>query len=96
MGHYPAIDIEKSISRIMNNIVSKEHITAAQKFRAIYSKYEENRDVIQLGIYKKGADQELDLAIDLRSRLMQFLAQDIDDRSEFGNSIDELAASLGE
>ncbi len=95
-GHYPAIDIEKSISRIMNNIVSKEHISAAQKFRAIYSKYEENRDVIQLGIYKKGADQELDLAIDLRSRLMQFLAQDVDDRSEFDKSINELGACLAE
>ena len=96
VGHYPAIDIEKSISRIMNNIVSKEHINAAQKFRAIYSKYEENRDVIQLGIYKKGADQELDLAIDLRSRLMQFLAQDIDDRSEFEKSIQELVLTLAE
>ena len=96
VGHYPAIDIEKSISRIMNNIVSKEHITAAQKFRAVYSKYEENRDVIQLGIYKKGADQELDLAIDLRSRLMQFLAQDIDDRSEFDKSINELGSCLAE
>lgn len=96
VGHYPAIDIEKSISRIMNNIVSKEHIATAQRFRAIYSKYEENRDVIQLGIYKKGTDEELDLAIDLRSRLMQYLAQDIDDRSTFDNSIDQLGLSLTE
>ena len=94
IGHYPAIDIEKSISRIMNNIVSKEHIAAAQKFRAIFSKYEENRDVIQLGIYKKGADEELDLAIDLHSAFMRFLAQDIDDRSGFDKSVQELVLTL--
>ena len=94
VGHYPAIDIEKSISRIMNNIVNKQHIAAAQKFRATYSKYEENRDVVQLGIYKKGADQDLDKAIDMRPSLMRFLAQDVDDRSEFGQSIQELASTL--
>lgn len=96
IGHYPAIDIEKSISRIMNNIVNKEHIAAAQKFRAMYSKYEENRDVIQLGIYKKGTDEELDRAIDLRSQLMHYLAQDIDERSELNKSIQELGLALAE
>lgn len=85
-GHYPAIDIEKSISRIMNNIVSKDHIKMAQVFRSIYSKYEENKDVIQLGIYKKGSDEELDIAIALRDRLMNFLSQDIDDQSTFNDS----------
>lgn len=94
IGHYPAIDIEKSISRIMNNIVSKEHILLAQRFRAIYSKYEENKDVIQLGIYKKGTDEELDLAITLRNSLMQFLAQDIDERSSFEESITQLQLTL--
>ena len=94
VGHYPAIDIEKSISRIMNNIVSRDHVSLAQRFRAIYSKYEENKDVIQLGIYKKGTDEELDLAITLRAKLMQYLSQDIDEQSQFDNSIAELSAAL--
>ena len=90
-GHYPAIDIEKSISRIMNNIVGKDHIQLAQLFRSIYSKYEENKDVIQLGIYKQGSDQELDVAIMLREKLMQFLSQDIEERSKIDESIQALA-----
>lgn len=91
-GHYPAIDIEKSISRIMDNIVTKEHIQMAQLFRSVYSKYEENKDVIQLGIYKQGSDQDLDVAIMLRERLMKFLSQDVDERSQ----IDESIFSLGQ
>ncbi len=90
-GHYPAIDIEKSISRIMNNIVSKEHIQFSQIFRSIYSKYQENKDVIQLGIYKRGSDEELDIAIMLHDKLMAFLAQDVDERSHLEQSVLSLA-----
>ena len=91
-GHYPAIDIEKSISRIMNNIVSKDHIKLAQIFRSIYSKYEENKDVIQLGIYKKGSDEELDIAIALHENLMKFLSQDVEEQSELKGSIENLSS----
>ena len=91
-GHYPAIDIEKSISRIMNNIVSKDHIKLSQTFRSLYSKYQENRDVIQLGIYKSGSDQELDIAISFHEKLMKFLSQDIDEKSNFSDSIENLSS----
>ena len=90
-GHYPAINIEKSISRIMNNIVSKEHIALAQTFRSIYSKYEENKDVIQLGIYKKGSDEVLDIAISLHDKLMEFLSQDVNEQSKLEESIEMLS-----
>ena len=90
-GHYPAIDIEKSISRIMNNIVSKDHIQLAQLFRSVYSKYQENKDIIQLGIYKQGSDEELDVAIMLHDKLMNYLSQDINERSAIEQSIMELA-----
>ncbi len=89
-GHYPAIDIEKSISRIMNNIVTKEHIQFAQLFRSVYSKYQENKDVIQLGIYKQGSDEELDVAITLHKKLMDFLSQDVDEKSQLNESIDAI------
>lgn len=94
IGHYPAIDIEKSISRVMNNVVSAEHINLAQKFRKLYSKYEENKDVIQLGIYKPGSDQEIDHAIELRSKLIDFLTQSIDECSFYQNATQELQALL--
>lgn len=90
-GHYPAIDIEKSISRIMNNIVSKDHIQFAQLFRSIYSKYQENKDVIQLGIYKRGSDEELDIAIMLHDKLMKFLSQDVNERATLEEAITSLA-----
>lgn len=95
VGHYPAIDIEKSISRVMNNVVSAEHVSLAQKFRKLYSKYEENKDVIQLGIYKKGSDQEIDYAIDLRTKLIDFLTQSVDESSQYQNATQELQLLLG-
>ncbi len=91
-GHYPAIDIEKSISRIMNNIVSKDHIKLSQTFRSIYSKYQENKDVIQLGIYKAGSDQDLDIAISFHEKLMSFLSQDVSEKSSYDDSIEKLTS----
>lgn len=89
-GHYPAIDIEKSISRIMNNVVSNEHLQFAHLFRSVYSKYQENKDVIQLGIYKKGSDEELDVAIMLYQKLTAFLTQDVDKRFTLSESVSDL------
>jgi flagellum-specific ATP synthase len=76
-GHYPAIDIEQSASRVMHNVVSKEHFEAARRFRAIYSKYEKGRDLIQIGAYARGSDTALDEAIGLHDGMGQFLQQDM-------------------
>lgn len=94
VGHYPAIDIEKSISRVMNNVVSQEHIHLAQRFRKIYSTYEENKDVIQLGIYKKGSDIEIDQSIQLRAKLIDYLTQSVDECSLYQNAVVELQQLL--
>ena len=76
-GHYPAIDIEQSASRVMHNVVSREHFELARRFRAIYSKYEKGRDLVQIGAYAQGSDPALDEAIALHDNMSQFLQQDM-------------------
>lgn len=73
--HYPAIDLLRSNSRVMQNIVSKEHLGLADHFRRLWATYEENRDLISLGAYKRGTDAEIDEAIAKRPALKQFLVQ---------------------
>ncbi len=74
-GHYPAIDIEKSISRVMPMVTSDEHLTMARTVKQYYSLYQQNRDLITIGAYQRGADHRLDLAIAIRPMLEQFLQQ---------------------
>lgn len=76
-GHYPAIDVEQSASRVMHNVVSREHFELARRFRAIYSKYERGRDLIQIGAYAQGSDPALDEAIALHDSMREFLQQDM-------------------
>ncbi|MFO1263869.1 MAG: flagellar protein export ATPase FliI [Rhodoferax sp.] len=76
-GHYPAIDIEQSASRVMHNVVSREHFELARRFRAIYSRYARSRDLIQIGAYVRGSDPALDDAIALHPTMNHFLQQDM-------------------
>ena len=74
-GHYPAIDVEKSISRVMPMVTSEEHILMARTLKQYYSLYQQNRDLITIGAYQKGADPRIDQAIAIRPVLEQFLQQ---------------------
>ncbi len=74
-GHYPAIDIEKSISRVMPMVTSDEHLMMARTLKQFYSLYQQNRDLIAIGAYQKGADPRIDQAIAIRPVLEQFLQQ---------------------
>lgn len=76
-GHYPAIDVEQSASRVMHNVVSREHFELARRFRAIYSRYARSRDLVQIGAYVRGSDPALDEAIALHEGMNQFLQQDM-------------------
>jgi flagellum-specific ATP synthase len=77
-GHYPAIDIEASISRVMPAVVSREHMRSAQRFRQVYSAYRQQRDLISVGAYQKGSDPRIDEAIVLWPKLSSFLQQETD------------------
>jgi len=76
-GHFPAIDIEASISRAMNSITDSAHQRLAQQFRQLHSLYEKNRDLISVGAYQQGTDSAIDHAILMHPQLMKFLAQDM-------------------
>jgi len=75
-GHYPAIDVLGSLSRVMSNVTAKPQQAAAQRARALLAAYEEKRDLIALGAYSKGSDARLDQAISASPELERFLRQD--------------------
>lgn len=90
INHYPAIDVQASVSRVMNAIVSKEHKEAAAKLRQILAKYSQIELLIQLGEYKKGADSEGDFAISHIDAVNKFLKQGLNEKSTFQETLDSL------
>ncbi|WP_293780309.1 flagellar protein export ATPase FliI [uncultured Oxalicibacterium sp.] len=91
-GHYPAIDIEQSISRAMHNITSSDHQKEARKLKQLTSRYQRNRDLISVGAYSAGTDPVLDEAIHLHPQIEAFLQQDITERSGINESLGQLSA----
>ena len=89
-GHYPAIDVEKSISRVMPMVTSEEHMMMARTVKQCYSLYQQNRDLITIGAYQKGADPRLDQAIAIRPKLEQFLQQKMKDVVSYGDCLQAL------
>lgn len=74
-GHYPALDVTQSISRLMNRLTSKEQQAAARELRKLLAHYEEKRDFVTLGAYEPGSDKELDRALTLLEPIMALLQQ---------------------
>ena len=90
-GHYPAIDIEASISRVMPQVVTPEQMTQAQQFKQLWSRLSQSRDLISVGAYVAGGDKETDLAIALQPRLVGFLRQGLNENVSQEQSRDQLA-----
>ena len=76
-GHYPAIDVERSVSRVMTAVASRDHLLAARRMRQLLAKVNKARDLIQLGAYQPGHDQELDTAVKLQPQMNALLQQDM-------------------
>ena len=93
-GHFPAIDIEQSASRVMHSVVSREHFEMARRFRAIYSRYEKGRDLVQIGAYVSGSDPALDESIRLHEAMAEFLQQDMFASAALASSIGEMAVAI--
>jgi flagellum-specific ATP synthase len=91
-GHFPAIDVAQSASRVMHNVVSREHFELARHFRAISSHFEKGRDLVQIGAYVHGSDPALDEAVRLHEPMMEFLRQDM----YVGASLEESVQKLSE
>ena len=95
-GHYPAIDIEKSISRVMPQVVSESHMQQARVLKQVYSMYQQNKDMITLGAYQKGSDQMLDQAINMMPSVNAFLQQGMRDVISYDDGLQGLAQLLGQ
>ncbi len=76
-GLYPAIDVDASISRAMHQIATREHLDLANRFKQVYSTYQQNRDLITVGAYRKGADARVDQAVEQWPKMLDFLRQDM-------------------
>jgi len=92
-GHYPAVDILQSVSRLASAVTTPEHQLAARRFKAIYSTYTEAQDLINIGAYAPGSNPRIDLAVRLIEEVRSFLIQDI---GEAGMSSEEISQRLVE
>ena len=91
-GHYPAIDIERSVSRVMGNVASRPHVVAARRFRQLHARHQKARDLIQLGAYAPGHDADLDTAVRLHPAMDELLQQDMHEPASLEASVDQLCA----
>jgi flagellum-specific ATP synthase len=90
-GHYPAIDIEASISRVMPQVVSPEHLRNAQRMKQLWSRFQQSRDLISVGAYVPGSDLETDQAIKRYPSMQQYLRQGLNE----SESLEQSGQNLG-
>ena len=95
-GHYPAIDIEASISRLLLKLADDDQRGAAIRFRALWSKYNEQQDLISVGAYRPGSDPDTDAAIAMRPRLAEYLVQQPEHRVSLEESLEMLRVLCAE
>ena len=94
-GIYPAIDVSRSLSRTMVDVIDQDHAVAAARFRQLWSLYEENRDLLLMGAYAPGNDAALDEAINRRADMLGFLRQGASETVSFDRSRSELISGFG-
>ncbi|MGP7817505.1 flagellar protein export ATPase FliI [Niallia sp. 01092] len=94
-GQYPAVNVLKSISRVMNHIVSKEHIRAAERLRDLLSTYMNSEDLINIGAYKKGSSKEIDTAIKLYPTILSYIKQTTDEKVSMEETFHLLLSLVG-
>lgn len=90
LNHYPAIDVLASISRLMIDIVSEEHLNASRTLRSLMAAYQEAKDLIDVGAYRPGSNELIDKAIKMKGQIDAFLRQDIDEKPTFEETVERL------
>lgn len=93
-GHFPAIDVEASISRVMHQVTPPEHLQLARQFRQSYTLVESNRDLVNVGAYRPGSNPELDRAMQRHPRLTTFLRQGMYEQVALIDSVSQLGECL--
>ncbi|MDR6123748.1 flagellum-specific ATP synthase [Bacillus sp. SLBN-46] len=94
-GIFPSIDVLNSVSRVMTEITSEEHLKAARNFRNLLASYNQAEDLINIGAYKKGSNREIDLAMRLKPHMDQFLRQGIYETSSLEDAESFLTSQFG-
>jgi flagellum-specific ATP synthase len=94
-GHYPALDIEQSISRAMHTLVKGQHFDLVRRFKQLFSRYQRSRDLIAVGAYQPGSDPVLDQAVAIYPRLEGFLQQAMNEREGFDDAVTKLQDVFG-
>jgi type III secretion system H+-transporting two-sector ATPase len=89
-GHYPAIDVSRSVSRVMGSVTESDHKKNATKLREILATYEKERDLIMIGAYKKGSDERVDYAIEKIDSVNEFLKQGIYEQTSYEETLKRL------
>lgn len=95
-GHYPAIDIGASISRVMPQIVPKEYLTQSIKLKKLYNSYQQIKELIPLGGYQPGKDADVDYAVQKFPFIAGFLQQGLDEKSELSASMTQLTQIMSQ
>ena len=95
-GHWPAIDVVRSLSRVMDEIVDEPQRAAAARLREVISTYERQRDLVLLGAYRRGSDEDTDYALDRIDDAYGFLRQARDERAPFAETRERLIALFGD
>ncbi len=94
-GHYPAIDVLSSVSRLASRVSTPEQKQAAQRLRAALADYQRSEDLVNLGAYTAGANPKLDAAIQIRPQLLDFLRQGASEVSSFDQTLERMVALAG-
>ena len=93
-GHFPAIDLQGSISRLMQVLQVKHHLQRATRFRKLWATYQQNKDLVQVGAYEMGSNTDLDYALHIKEKMLDFLIQDMNEPCELDQSIKALEGLL--
>ncbi len=94
-GQYPPVDVLGSVSRVMSGVVGSRHDALSRKLRELLAVYRDAEDLVNLGAYKKGANPHIDEALDKIEAIKKYLKQDVNEKVDFDQSVNELAAALG-
>jgi flagellum-specific ATP synthase len=94
-NHYPAIDVLKSVSRIMIDVIDERHRNFAGKLRKVLATYKKAEDLINIGAYAKGSNADIDYAIHMIEHINNYLKQDLNESTSFSESVNALMHMFG-
>ncbi len=94
-GHYPAIEVTESISRLMDRVIQEEHLEDSRRLRSLLASYKENEEIINLGAYARGSNPDVDEAIEKKPVIDHYLRQKVEESSDFEETRESLHMIIG-